>query len=151
MRKRAETALHRAGYFRQWQHDNGTPPALIAALVDYAAQNPGLDPRDYGYDPADFGRYSDPHWREAYQGDSRTITRQWHDVKAALRECYLLDVTNEDILAAAPQAFSGRLEITPDGKISYTPGQYPPTEYRAAVAAVLRRAAWIVQNRNKEA
>ena len=68
-----------------------------------------------------------------------------YEWNAALRECYLLDVTDADILDAAPVAFSGRLEIKPRDKggysLHYCVGQYAPTEYRAACAAVLELAA----------
>jgi hypothetical protein len=81
-------------------------------------------------------------------GDSRRCTSQYQDVKAALRECYLMDVTDQHIIEAAPQAFSGRLEVIQDGdsvRLDYTAGQYQPTEYRAATAAVLFRAATLAK------
>ena len=149
MRKRAETMLTKAGYYRHWTHNEGTPPATVATLADYAAQNPGLDPRDYGFDPP----YSSADWHEAYMGDSRRCTRQYQDVKAALRECYLMDVTDQHVIDAAPQAFSGRLEVikTADKvKLTYTAGQYQPTEFRAATAAVLFRAATLAKQEQRE-
>jgi hypothetical protein len=144
MRKRAETMLHNAGYYRTWTHNEGNPPATVATLADFAAQNPGLDPRDYGFDPP----YSSPDWHQGYMSDSRTCTSQYQAVKEALRECYLTDVTDQHVIDAAPQAFSGRLEVTQEGdsvKLDYTPGQYQPTEFRAATAAVLFRAATLAQ------
>ena len=149
MRKRAENALHAAGYYRQWDAISAEPPRLVAALVDYAAANPGLDARDYGFDPADFGRYSSPDWRAAYMTDSRMIMRQWQDVKRAARDCWLADVTDQDIIDAAPRAFSGRLEIDAAGNIDYCPGQYQPSEYRAAAAAVLRYVVTIAKTRSR--
>ena len=139
MKKRAITILNKAGYYRTWTKNAGEPPETIKALAEYASTNPGLDPRDYGYDPP----YSSADWHQAYKGDSRLCTKQFLWVKEALRECYLVDVTDRHIIEAAPQAYSGRLEITQEGdtvKMDYCPGQYAPTEYRAAVSAVLRGA-----------
>jgi len=144
MRKRAKNILSKAGYYRNWQPDNGEPPVLIAALADYAVQRPGLEPADYGYDASDCGRYSSPDWRQYYMQDSRMCTDQFQDVKKALRECFLTDVTDQNILDAAPQAFSGRLEVEKidnSFKLHYCAGQNAPTEYRAAIAAVLSYAA----------
>jgi len=149
MRKRAETILTKAGYYRTWTHNHGEPPTTIAALANYAAQNPGLDPRDYGFNPP----WSSHDWYEAHKGDARRCTAQYQEVKAALRECYLLDVTDQHVIDAAPQAFSGRLEVikTDDTiKLIYTAGQYHPTEYRAATAAVLFRAAALAKLEQQE-
>ncbi len=149
MRKRAETILTKAGYYRTWTHDQGKPPITVAILADYAAQNPGLDPRDYGFNPP----WSSADWYEGYKGDSRRCTAQYQDVKAALRECYLTDVTDQHVIDAAPQAFSGRLEVIKTGdkiKLIYTTGQYYPTEYRAATAAVLFRATHLAKLEQQE-
>ena len=144
MRKHAENALHAAGFYQHWNDNEGKPPALIALLVDYAAQRPGLDPEDYG------AGY-DPYWRDCYRQDSRRATAQWQDVKRAARECYLTDATDADALLAA---HGGRLEITPTDtgyKIAYCAGQHAATEYRAAVAAVLKRAAYLAKSRQERA
>jgi len=150
MRQLAENILTGAGYYQGWTRSRSDPPALIELLADYASSRPGLDPRDYGYDPSDGGRYSSADWRQCYMQDSRRYTAQYQDVKTALRECYLVDVTDQDIIDAAPRAFSGRLEIekTDKGyKLSYCAGQYAPTEYRAAIAAVLFAAARVAKVR----
>lgn len=123
-------------------HDNypDAPKSLIA-IVGFAAQNPGLEFADYG-DVA------------AYRSDSRRITKAWHDVKQAVNECRWAGVTDADILEASKGAFSGRLEVVPHGKgfrVDYVTGQYWPTEYRYAAAAVLEYAARIAARRNQKA
>lgn len=149
MRKHAENALTAAGFYQHWNDNEGKPPALIALLVDYAAQRPGLDPEDYGAgEPLPYRGHD---WRTYYRQDSRRCTDQWQDVKRATRECYLTDARDEDVLLAA---HGGRLEITPTDtgyKIAYCAGQYAATEYRAAVAAVLKRAAYLAKSRQERA
>jgi hypothetical protein len=55
-------------------------------------------------------------------------------------------ITGEDIIRASEHAFSGRLSInvTNDGLVSidYCTGQYFPTEYRKAVAAICASTLW---------
>jgi hypothetical protein len=114
--------------------------ALIEALHDWIKQRPGLEPTNYirGWD--------DTAGRSAYRGESRSITKDLHDARyfldyVAIRE----SISAERILDAARHSFSGRLSITPDGdgfRVDYCTGQYWPTEYRKAAAAVLRGAIW---------
>jgi hypothetical protein len=114
----------------------------ICALIDFAAQNPGLD----------FGNYGN---HAAYGAESRSISQDWRRVKAALAEAAAEGVTDADVIAEAPHAFSGRLEwiaedneqtmrgggvITHRSGWYYTTGQYWPTEYRKAAASVLEAA-----------
>lgn len=106
-------------------------PALVA-LVDYAAQNPGLDYRNYG-EPT------------SYNAESRSIRKDWVRVCEAVQEAARAGVGDKEIIEAAPQAFSGRLVwVIPGpnvlGEWQYCTGQYWPTEYRKAVASVIERA-----------
>jgi hypothetical protein len=96
------------------------------ALLDYAAQGPGLDYANYG-EPT------------SYRAEQRNILRDWERVCNLAREAIRLGVTDAEVIECAKHAFSGRLVW--NGKDwDYCTGQYWPTEYRKAVAAVLDRA-----------
>lgn len=127
----------------------------ICGLIDFAAQNSGLEFANYGN-------------HAAYGQEARSISADWRRVKSALMEAAAEGVTDEVIIAEAPHAFSGRLEwkshkaivsrMTDPAKFGgthkgavvkseidvwdwhYTTGQYFPTEYRKAVAALLEEA-----------
>lgn len=112
--------------------------AIINALWEFIEQRSGLSYKDYD----DF---------KAYRAECRTITRDGNDAKALLRAVGGCDgITAQDIIDAASKAFSGRLSFVirenAEGKlsvgVSYTTGQYFPTEYRKAVCAVLAQALW---------
>jgi hypothetical protein len=114
--------------------------ALIETLHDWITQRPGLEPANYmrGWD--------DTAGRSAYRSDARSITKDLHDARYLLDYIAIRDsISAERILDAARHSFSGRLSITPDGdgfKVDYCTGQYWPTEYRRATAAVLSSAIW---------
>lgn len=105
---------------------------IIAALYRFVARRPGLEFGNYGSIPA-------------YRQELRQIAKMRHKAERLL-ECVGVgwrdSITAEDIIRAARTAFSGRLSIIEqeDGtvEIDYCTGQYFPTEYRAAVCAVLR-------------
>jgi hypothetical protein len=88
--------------------------------------------------------WNDTAGRSAYRSDARSITKDLHDARYLLDYIAIRDsITAERILEAAKHSFSGRLSITPDGdgfKVDYCTGQYWPTEYRRATAAVLSSA-----------
>lgn len=121
-------------------YDPAANPA-IGKLVEFAAQNPGLE----------FGNYG--NW-PAYNQERASITRDWKRFIVALRAASAAGVTDQDVIEAAPRAFSGRLEwISKDylrqkhgmntdytPRWDYTTGQYFPTEYRKAAATVLEYA-----------
>ena len=106
---------------------------IINALRTFAQKRPQLEYGNYG----DFSSYSQ---------ESRAITKDLHHARTLLRRVELSGITAAEIITASREAFSGRLEITAtdDGlvKVSYCVGQYFPTEYRKAVAAVCARALW---------
>ena len=102
---------------------------VLAAFEAFINQRPGLDFADYGD-------------RAAMRQDTARTNNQKQAAIKALRMAELLPwdgVTMKD----AFDAFSGRLTpvIREDGKLAldYCTGQYWPTEYRAAAAAVLER------------
>lgn len=105
----------------------------ICALLDaWIRQRPGLE----------FGNYGD--WK-VYRAEVRSIGRDLQDARQLLRAVELSGITAEDLAAAFPRAYSGRLSlIEHKGRpaLDYCTGQYWPTEYRAAACAVLSSALW---------
>lgn len=106
---------------------------ILAALEAFIRQRPGLE----------FGNYGD---RKAYFSEMRRITRQRHDAERLLQAAHAAHSMTADGLERGFRAYSGRLtlETRPDGAVAldYCTGQYFPTEYRAAVCAVLAAALW---------
>lgn len=151
-RPTAPTLTARArSVFPSWT-DPGTQPLALRAIATYAAQNPGLDFRDYG---GGFGSVAD-HKRavSGYRTDARRITRDLQRCRDAMRSCVAYRITDDDVIEAARHTFSGRLTLTrrDDGRIGidYCTGQYWPTEYRAACAAVLEQVAREAYRRAEE-
>ena len=108
--------------------------SIIDALYTFAHKRPRLDFADYGS-------------RSNYMAESRAITQDLHHARTLLRQLELSQsISAEDIIKASKSAFSGRLTITAtnDGivNIDYCTGQYFPTEYRKAVAAVCASVLW---------
>lgn len=117
--------------------------AIIEALAKFVRQRPGLE----------YGNYGD---RASYQSEMRSIARDKREAQTLLAAISWRDsITADDLIAAAEGAFSGRLTIIPatgpspygdadtrEWDIGYCAGQYFPTEYRKAVAAVLASALW---------
>lgn len=113
---------------------------ILNTLAKFAAKRPQLEAANYIRD------YRDSEGRAAYRAEVRSITRDLHHARAIIRRVELSGITAAEIITASREAFSGRLTITAtdDGivKIDYCAGQYFPTEYRKAVAAVCARALW---------
>ncbi len=130
--------------------------AIVDALYAWINQRPGLDPANY---------FCGGDWRENrrnYDSERRRILRQRNDALRLLRQVELIDsISADDLLAAFQGAFSGRLSckvepVYTSGKLNVVPGhvtgytaeidyctgQYWPTEYRVAAAAVLASALW---------
>jgi hypothetical protein len=111
-----------------------TKEHVLTALRAWINQRPGLE----------FGNYGE---LSAYRSELRRITRQRRDALELLSAVALRpSITAENIIDASKRAYSGRLTITEDdkgrAKLEYCTGQYWPTEYRAAVCAVLASALW---------
>lgn len=101
---------------------------IINTLRAFVAQRPNLDPRNYGDGPS-------------YRAEYRAILRDKHAAEALLRACEWRDgITAAHLIAATRAAWSGRLTIRDDGAVDYCTGQYWPTEYRRAVAAIAAHA-----------
>lgn len=102
--------------------------AIIACLYKLVNSRPGLE----------FGNYG---CVTAYRSEMRSITKDRAIALELLRAVERREGITADRLRDAFRAFSGRLSW--DGaKLSYCTGQYYPTEYRAAVCAVLSSALW---------
>lgn len=101
---------------------------IFQELDKWIRKNPGLDPRDYG---------ADANGRMAYREEALNIRHDARRARKALREARLMK-PRADVLLDSFRAFSGRLEWK-DGRLSYTTGQYWPTEYRKAAASVLEQ------------
>jgi hypothetical protein len=122
-----------------------TKQQILEALRTWANQRPGLDFANYG------------EWK-SYRAELRSITRDRADALQLMRAVELRDsITAEDLIQAFPRAFSGRLAISETKNenayknhgaqfgpvfLGYCTGQYWPTEYRKAAAAVLARVLW---------
>jgi len=107
---------------------------IIDLLYAFARQRSGIEP----------GNYSD--W-QSFNSERRSITKDLSDARTLIRAVELRgSITAECILKAASRAFSGRLTIVRHGsagfKVDYCTGQYFPTEYRKAVAAVMASVLW---------
>jgi len=109
--------------------------AIISALRAFIRQRPGLEYRNY------CSGYQDTTGRSAYFRELRGITKTLHEAKVLLVAVESEAGITGQALADAFSAYSGRLSW--DGtRVDYVTGQYWPTEYRAAVCAVLASALW---------
>jgi hypothetical protein len=114
-------------------------PSVFDVFRKFINQRPGLDPRNYISD------WRDKEGRRAYQSEARRIQNDGAKARQAL-ELASAYPFNAQALLDATRAYSGRLQIVAKDSeaayaiaIDYCTGQYWPTEYRAAAAAVLER------------
>ncbi len=134
--------------------------SICDALAAFIRQRPGFEFCNYGN-------------AASYRADSRTASLHKRDAETLLAAVrWRESITGADLIEAARGAFSGRLtiELLPAGqtvrgvflpspipdapsrvRIDYCVGQYRPTEYRAAVCAVLAGALWNWQRDNMPA
>lgn len=118
---------------------------ILCVLRAFIGQRPGLE----------FGNYcsgwQDSAGRAAYRSEMRSITKDLHHARELLRAVELSSISGEQLAAAFDNAYSGRLKLiqeTSDGAhvdrygLDYCTGQYFPTEYRKAAAAVCASALW---------
>ena len=121
--------------FPAWCNVDEQPDGL-RLLAAYAAQRPGLDFGDY------CAGWNDPEGRAAYFSESRSISADFQRVRVAVAMAYSAGVTDDDLIECSR---GERLTLGSSGgglTLDYTTGQYWPTEYRAAVARLLHRAAY---------
>src|SRR3990167_11443928 len=116
-----------------------TKQQVIEALSKWIKQRPGLE----------FANYCE---LAPYRAELRQITRDKRDAETLLTAVAIRDsITAEHLIAAFPRAFAGRLTIREENgcaRLAYCTGQYWPTEYRKAAAAVLASALWEWQRGN---
>lgn len=117
--------------------------SVCNALAVWIRQRPGLE----------YGNYGDA---ASYRAEIRSIARDKRDAETLLAAVrWRESITGQDIIEAAKGAYSGRMTITAhsSGKasIDYCTGQYWPTEYRRAAAAVLAGALWTYARDNMPA
>lgn len=107
--------------------------AIIDSLYRWIKQRPGLE----------FGNYGD---LSAYRSELRSITKDLHHAREML--AYVSrrpSITADDLIESTFRAYSARLSIIEGierAEVQYCTGQYWPTEYRAAVCAVLSSTIW---------
>lgn len=117
-----------------------TKQQILTALQAWINQRPGLE----------FGNYGT---LASYRAELRSIAKDRRDALELLNAVALRDsITAEDLIAAFPRAYSGRLTLTEingdnpklahAAQLDYCTGQYWPTEYRKAACAVLASALW---------
>src|SRR6185437_1939515 len=131
--------------------------AICDALAAWIRQRPGLEYGNY-VSPGTISREQIESGRRAYFSEARAIARDKRDAETLLQAVRGRDgITGEQLLEAFKHAYSGRLscEVTkrenvvfPDReqshavRLDYCTGQYWPTEYRKAAAAVLASCLW---------
>jgi hypothetical protein len=112
------------------------PETILDAFKKWIAQPHRLDRNNYGFDRAE--------GRQAYWDDARKIGKDKLRAQKALRDARRYPF-NPDAMASALQgSYSGRLQWVDDA-FEYTTGQYFPTEYAQAAAAVLESYAQAVR------
>ena len=108
-----------------------TIDTLTTALRAFINSRPGFEPANYAGAP------------DAYRADYRTAYRDLQDARELLRHVERSSMTADTLLR---EGLTRRLTIFswPDGRVrlDYTPGQYYPTEYRAAACRALADALW---------
>ena len=125
---------------KQAQTDRDRRERILSALMKFARQRPGIDPRNY-ITPGYWNREDAANYRR----EAREVTADLADLREIMRSIRWRDGISADDLIKATRAYSGRLQIVEDGDrvtVEYCTGQYFPTEYRKAACAVLAAALW---------
>lgn len=92
-------------------------PAIVA-LCEFVSQRSGIEPGNY------YSDWRDKNGREAYQNEIKDIGQDLRRFRTALNVAGSEGVTDKDVIAEAPNAFSGRLEWVSTIKLAaeYTEG-----------------------------
>ena len=109
--------------------DESFRQTVMSNLEGFVEQKPALDPNMYGGDAKAYGQDYREH-----------CLKPLHHSRKLLEYTNMLEIDAYEIMRASDMAFSGRLDIHPDGSIEYTAGQLAAVEYRHAVCAVLATA-----------
>lgn len=128
----------------QTQTDHDRRERILSALMKFARQRPGIDPRNY------FETWRDSEGVKAYRREVREVTADLADLREIMKSVRWRENVTAGDLIRATRAYSGRLLIIEDSEsdavcIEYCTGQYFPTEYRKACCAVLASALWDYQ------
>lgn len=81
--------------------------------------------------------------KAAYWKDGRVVLRDRRDAEALLDYLSHTTITAADLIESARTTWGGRLTFHHEGgdfKVQYQCGQYPATEYRAVVCAIVANA-----------
>ena len=104
--------------------------SILAALRKFIGQRPGLDFANYG-DAA------------SYRAECRSITRDLNHAKTLLRKVEMASgISGLNLIEATRGSRVKIVETLTGHKVEYCTGQYFPTEYRRAVAALCANALW---------
>jgi hypothetical protein len=119
-----------------------TKEQIITLLHAWISQRPGLEAANY------FGGGNYAESLANYRAEVRSIGKDLAHARQLLRAVELSGITAEEMMAAFPRAYSGRLSLVEHPKkpgswaLDYCTGQYWPTEYRRAACAVLASMLW---------
>lgn len=108
---------------------NPSKETIIAMLDRWIRQRPGLDAANY------FGGGDYRENLANYRSEVRRIGRQFQDARTLLRQVELSGITAEELAAAFPRAYSGRLTLTERYRVNGLPKTYPTLELAQARAA----------------
>lgn len=126
----------------QTQTDRDRRERILSAIMKFARQRPGIDPRNY-ITPGYWNREDVANYRR----EVREVTADLADLREIIQSVRRRENVTAGDLIRATRAYSGRLLIIEDSesdavRIEYCTGQYFPTEYRKACCAVLAHALW---------
>jgi hypothetical protein len=100
---------------------------LAKSMEKFANQKPGFDLRNYG----SMSSYKSDYNRYKKYADKNRAYSYWGFLEL------LNSLDDDQIEYAFRHSFSGRLSINNDYSLSYCTGQYFPTEFEAALNAVI--------------
>lgn len=116
-------------------------PHIFEVFAKFINQRPDLEKENY-YNPEDLTRGRRETYYQglrAYHAELKRISKDGTRARKLLKAAVAMPFDSAAMFEAT-HAFSGRLEILVKGvsfALAYTAGQYYPTEYRPAAAAVL--------------
>lgn len=117
-----------------------TREEAVTIFKRWINQRAGLDPANYGCH-LEQAKYSSRQQQidalQSMRQEARSIQNDGKRARLALAEFASLPYDAEVLRVAMRGSFSGRLQFNERGELDYCTGQYFPTEYRKAAAAVL--------------
>jgi hypothetical protein len=119
--------------------ENTSANAVFNALREFINRKPNLNRANYGCDPAQRPYTPTSVWWDAvrsYRQEENAIKRDGTRARKALKEAMSYPFNAAIMAESFGRAFSGRLSWNGHA-LEYVAGQYFPTEYRKAAAAVL--------------